>query len=445
MRRRNIVLLQLGILLFATLLSGCAVQPADGLYALPRQSDEYYQLQSAIDGVMGHYSVYAGPLTGSNQQAVQLADLDGDGTEEALAFVRTTGEKPLKVYIFDETQEGTYENIAVIEGDGSAFDAVDYVQLDDQPGLEILLGRRLSDQILRSLSVYSYQNGDMIQRLTANYTEYTVTDLDNDDCREVFVLRTEGETGGTAELYHFRQGRIIREREAELSQGAKQVRRILSGFVSPGVPAVFVASSFGDTSIVTDIFTFRNSQFSNVATDAQSGLSAQTVRYYNVYASDIDSDGLIELPAPVALPSANAQEQTHWVIEWYNLQQNGEKLVKVTTYHDYQGGWYLEIPKNWTGQLSVSENTETFGLPAVVFSRWNGREKAPQVIFSLYTLTGEDRMAQIQDKGLLLLAEKGETAYAARLGSCGWAKTLSQGKLRTMFHFIQVDWNSGER
>ncbi len=445
MRRRNIVILQLGVLLSATLFSGCAGQPADGLYALPRQSDEYYQLQSAIDGVMGHDSAYAGPLIGSNQQAVQLADLDGDGSEEALAFVRTTGEKPLKVYIFDETQEGTYENTAVIEGDGSAFDAVDYAQLDDKPGLEVLVGRRLSDQILRSLSAYSYENGDMTQRLTANYTEYTVTDLDNDDCRDVFVLRADGETGGTAELYRCRQGRIIREREAELSQGAKQVRRILSGFVSPGVPAVFVASSYGDASIVTDIFAFRDSQFSNVATDAQSGLSAQTVRYYNVYASDIDSDGLIELPTPVALPSANAQEQTHWVIEWYNLQPNGEKLVKLTTYHDYQNGWYLEIPENWTGQLSVSENAEDSGLPAVVFSRWNGRGKAPEEVFTLYTLTGEDRIARIQDRGLLLLAEKGETAYAARLGSCSWAKTLSQEQLRTMFHFIQVDWNSGER
>lgn len=444
MVRRKTMKILFGTLLCAAVCTGCVPQTAESLYALPKQSDEYYQLQSAIDGVMGHDAVYAGPLTGSNQQAVQLADLDGDGRNEAIAFVRTTGEKPLKFYIFDETADGSYENTAAMEGDGSAFDSVEYVQLDEQPGLEILVGRRLSDQILQSLSAHSYENGTLSELMSTNYTEYTVADLDSDDRRDVFVLRLESEGDSTAELYRYRQGELIRGQEADLSKGAGQVKRMVAGYVSPDVPAVFVASSYGEDTIVTDIFAFRDGQFCNVAANAQTGVSAQTVRSCNVYASDIDSDGLIELPTPVALPSAHAQDQTQWVIDWYNLLPNGEKQVKLTTYHNYQTGWYLEIPETWRDRLTVFHTAMETGMQGNVFAQWNGRDAEAETIFTLYVLSGEDRMEQAQTDGRFLLAEKGETVYAAELGTCSLAKTLNQELLRAMFHFIQVDWNSGE-
>ena len=72
------------------LLSGCFVKTVDELYTLPRHSDEYDNLQMAIDEVMAADGCsYSAPVSGSNQQSVQLADLDGDGEEEAIVFART--------------------------------------------------------------------------------------------------------------------------------------------------------------------------------------------------------------------------------------------------------------------------------------------------------------------------------------------------------------------
>ena len=64
---------------------------------------------------------------------MQLADLDGDGEEEAIVFARTAGEKPLKAYAFDK-KDGAYQNVAVIEGNGTAFARVEYVDLDGETG-----------------------------------------------------------------------------------------------------------------------------------------------------------------------------------------------------------------------------------------------------------------------------------------------------------------------
>ena len=283
----------MGGLLLAAVCGGCSVRSADELYALPKQSDVYYDLQEAIDRVMDAGTSYAGPLTGSNQQAVQLADLDGDQEDEAIVFLKAAGEKPLKAYIFDRTDE-SFENTAVIEGDGSDFDAVEYVDLDGRDGLEIVVGRQLSDQILQSLSVYAWVDGSLVELMSANYSEFTVVDLDGDDNKDVFLLRqSTNERAGVAELYRWRNGGMEREQEASLSVGAKQIKRIVTGYVAQGVPAVFVASSYEEDTIITDIFACVNQGLRNVAVNTEAGVSTQTIRSYHVYAEDIDEDGVI--------------------------------------------------------------------------------------------------------------------------------------------------------
>ena len=81
------LLLQISVMLSALLLSGCAMRTIDELYAPPKRSEEYSRLQSAIDIAMAGLE-YSAPLSGENQQAVQMADLDGDGVEEYLVFAK---------------------------------------------------------------------------------------------------------------------------------------------------------------------------------------------------------------------------------------------------------------------------------------------------------------------------------------------------------------------
>ena len=442
--RRKICFLVLVTVLMALVLTGCLVRSTDELYALPRQSEEYHDLQKAIDGILGSGGVYSAPKSGSNQQAVQLADLDGDGEDEAIVFIRTTGERPLKACILDRTEDA-YEQVAVIEGDGSAFDSVDYVQVDGKPGLEILLGRQISDQVLQSLTVSSYTDGRVVERMYVNYSEYLLTDLDMDGCTDLFVLRLETEErAGVAELYRSRDGQIYREPEATLSTGAKSIKRIITGQMSSGIPAVFVASTYEEDTIVTDIFAFWDQTFCNVSKSGETGLSVQTVRNYHVYAADIDDDGLIELPMLEALPSTSAEE-AFWSIQWYNLHPNGKQIIKMTTYHNYLGGWYLELPGNLDGRISMSRSPEVSGVRGYRVEQWKGPDVQPEEIFTIYAFTGDDRVDLAMADGRFLLAEKSDTAYCACFGTSKLAAQLTQEDLSAMFHFIRMDWNSGER
>lgn len=445
MREIKRCILILSVCIMALTFCGCMARSTDDLYALPKQSEAYYDLQRAIDGVMNGDTAYCAPVAGTNQQAVQLADLDGDGQEEAVVFLRTSGEVPLKIHIFDRLGE-EYVSVAVIEGDGSSFESVEYADMDGNGAMELIFGRGLSGQVLRSLSAYTWREDRMVELMTVNYSQFRMVDLNGDDRKEVFLLRDEAEEpGGVAELYSYRDGRMEREREARLSTGVSAVRRIITGYVSPGVPAVFVAGTYDESSIITDIFALRDQTFQNISASGETGLSTQTVRNYNAYATDIDSDGLIELPSLAALPSQDPEAGTDWIIDWYNLYPDGARQVKLSTFHNHSAGWYLELPGHWHGSITVSyTEEEANGVQGVTFSRWKNRDSQPEKIFTVFAFNGEDREALAEQDGRFLLAKKGETVYSVSVGTGAWAKQLTQEDLTAMFRFIQINWNTGE-
>ena len=119
------------------LLGGCSFNSPEVLYTVPKAAEDYTNLQMEIDKVRNANAEYAGPLTGSYTQPVQLMDLDGDGVQEAVAFFRTTAvdnSPPLKIYIYHQTEEGQYAVQTIIEGEGTAINSISYVDLDGHTG-----------------------------------------------------------------------------------------------------------------------------------------------------------------------------------------------------------------------------------------------------------------------------------------------------------------------
>jgi len=77
------------------------------------------------------------------------------------------------------------------------------------------------------------------------------------------------------------------------------------------------------------------------------------------------------------------------------------------------------------------------------FSQWEDGRRT-ELIFTIYAFSGENRNESASADGRFILAEKGDITYAAKLGTGKWAEELSADRLRDMFHFIHIDWNSGE-
>ena len=429
---KKVLVLLCSILFLA--LSGCLLQSADELYALPKQSDEYYTLQAQIEAVLNTGAEYCAPISGDRRQAVQLADLDSDGQEEAIVFFRTQEKLPLKIYIFKMTSQG-YARLGIIEGEGSAFESVDYRQIDTNLGLELVVGRQVSNQVPQTLSVYALEGSHVTELLNVSCIRHQLADLDGNGLQDLLVFRTKEDASvGMAEYYSWGDAGLELEGSANMTGEltADSIRRVVYGMMQENVPAVFVANAYGESDIVTDVFTLVEGNFGNVA----GANDTARIRYREVFAMDLDSDGLIELPETRRLPSLASDTTPYYIINWYNLCQDGTKQYKLSTFHNYTDGWYLEIPMEWKRNFAAAYIHGS--LPCYRFYQSENGNARP--MFEIYALSGQDAAALAQTEERFVLAQKGDVVY---VGKC-LDDAVSQQLLISQFHFIVTDWNSGE-
>ena len=97
---KKCILLLAGLAL-AAVLSGCTFfdSSVEQLFTLPRMAEEYTGLSQQLDSLIAQGYEYAPPSGGRNIQSVQMVDLEDDGRQEALVFLRRSA---------DENKDQTY-------------------------------------------------------------------------------------------------------------------------------------------------------------------------------------------------------------------------------------------------------------------------------------------------------------------------------------------------
>lgn len=431
-RKWNILALVLALLL----LSGCSLRTLDALYQVPKRSEEYDDLQSAIDKSLGSLE-YCAPLSGENLQAVQMADLDGDGLQEYLLFAKGQEEKPLRILIF-RMEAGEYVLADTIESHGTAFDLVEYARMDDSPGYELIVGCQISQDVARSVSVYGLRDGKAVPMMSANYTKFLTCDLAGDQRSELMVLRPgeSDEDNGLAELYRFVDGALTRSDQITLSESTDRLKRIELGKLQDDKPAIYVDMSVGAGSVTTDVFTVLDDQFTNLITAEN-----QPQRGDYIYAEDIDSDGVVELPSLIAMrpPGGQKLPSMQQLIHWYALTSQGTQVDKLYTYHNLQDGWYHVLDGAFASRVAVTRLGGTYE-----FYIWNETFTTAQKVMTVYVFSGSDRKQQAMLQDRFAICEDDTTLYAAKLETCATEYGVTRETVIQRFHLIHQDWKTQE-
>lgn len=429
------------LLTVVVLLTGC-MRTVDEMYYPPKRSEDYNDLQSAIDGAMTGLD-YCAPLTGENQQAVQNADLNGDGIQEYLLFAKGSSEHPLRILVFQQINE-TYEHVQTIESNGAAFEQVEYARMDETGGVEIVVSSQVADQVVRSVSVYTFSRDMLVSTLiTTNCSKFLTVDLDNDGRTELFVLRP-GQTdadNGIAELYGMEKGILERSNEMSMSGSADKLKRVLTGKLHGGEPAVYVASAVEDTMLITDVYACIDGMLANVSFSNESGTSVKTLRNYYVYADDIDNDGVVELPALITMKPMGSSSGTdrHDLIRWYAMKADGSEVDKKYTYHNFVGGWFMELDSQWASRLTVLQTGSAYE-----FYLWDTSFLETKKILTISAQHGQRRTDQQEAENSFILYTTESMTFWATLDEEAYDYGVTRDMVISRFHLIQRDWKTGE-
>lgn len=425
----------LGLLfMVAIMLSACNVRTIDEMYCLPKRPEQYLNLQSVVDKAMKDL-VYHAPISGENQQPVQMVDLNGDGIDECIVFAKGAGEKPLKVLIFSCIDE-EYMLVDTLEGNGTAFEQVQYVRFAADNGTDLVIGRRVADQVVRPVSVYTLIDGQMEQLLNTHYSRFVTTDLDANGKYELLILRPgEDPVGnGVAELFSVHDGVVERSQEVAMSEPPESIKRVMVSRFNDGVNGVYVASDVDGSAIITDIYALLDGVLTNVSLSAETETSVQTLRNYYVYAADIDDDGVLELPSliPLKTPSGDGKDNQYF-IRWYAMNSDGSVVDKVHTYHSFTGGWYVTLSDKIAHNITVLQQGNSYAFSVVE------KGGATTKLMTLYVFTGQEREEQAVSDNRFVLHRTESTVYAAHLEVASAAYNISQETMVSAFHLITQD------
>lgn len=436
-------------------------EQAEGVYALPILPEEYSQLQSTIQGVMDQQGAeYATISSGNNTSTVQLLDLNGDGQQEmAAVFLRVTSaeEKPLRVCLFRKGADNNYRLTYVVEGDGTSINSVSYEDLTGDGILDLVISWQMSAKV-HILSAYALLDAGVSELMSTTYNEsYLVADLDQDGLKEIVVGHQDsaGDGANLAEYYDYKGGVMTMTSSTRLSNGIYGIYSMVTGRLSDGSSAVFVSSLFSGGAL-TDVLAVDNGQMRNITYNSEVGYSQVTARVdTGVMLSDINKDGVLEIPMSMQLPSAKvASDGTEdnqpdgageSVVYWCQVGGTGSLAVSCITYHCQADGWYMVLPDHWPKNITVARDDSLShrGERSVVFHYYSGEEGAtPQPFLTIYRLTGSNREARAMLPGRVTLYSDSTTIYAAALNEDVWDCGLTQEDLAYRFFLITAAWDS---
>lgn len=429
--------------LLSSILVGCAFSAgAEELYRLPALPAEYASLEARLDELQAAGAEHIAPASGSNLQSVQMIDLDGDGTEEAIAFFRrATDERALKVYVF-RAVEDRYEQLALIEAAAGSIYSVSYADMDGDGVRELLIGWRTMAEV-QTLGVYALRGDGAELMYSSPYLRYAARDLDGDGVTELTVVRSDADGMCCADWCAWDGSQLALRSSCGLSVTAGELNRLAGGTLAGGESALFITGVTSSGYAVTDVLALRSGELCSVSRSEETGRSDLISRFLEQYPADIDGDGATEVPLAVAFPTDAADDEVFCALYWRRCAIDGESELACRTFSESRDGWTLRIPDSWDGGIRVTRN-EGESECSVTFSLRTENDRT--AFLTISAITGESREFAAVRGGRFVLARQVDTIYAACIHDAELAAALEidEQDLRGRFSLISLEWSAGE-
>ena len=195
---------------------------------------------------------------------------------------------------------------------------------------------------------------------------------------------------------------------------------------------------------MTDIFVYADGGLRNLALDGEDTASHSTYRPVAVYAADINSDGITELPRAVLMAGytdASASDAVY-MLDWYAYGIGTLPAKVSTTYQNISDGWSLRIDQNRHDRITAVKASDG-GLSYVEFYEY--RKDQPSIpLFSIYCATGSNREYYAGRSDLIQLGQTAQTIYFAKLtnGTQQSELALTAEEIQSRFSLVTLAWNN---
>lgn len=425
-----------GAVIVSVALSSCSAASVEELLSPPRLDEEQTAIYEALRTAAGGSVSLKYPKSGQYRSAFVVENIDGEPTNEAIVFY----EKPnvaegasIRINFLD-MQEGKWVSVYDFAASGSEVERVMFKDLGDSE-TSIIITYYIQNSSDMASSVIKFSDGSPREVFSGRHSYMDVFDADGNGKEEMFLISVDRGAGtAVAQTAGWREGVFGIIGSAELNGGFSEYKNVVSGsWDKSGIPAIFIDYALPDGSFSTDALICYENRLSAVTALSEAVISRRVNSYTpNLYSADIDSDGIIEIPATVPFPgyeNLTKPEQANMTI-WYEIADRGTRLnEKYRSYSGIRGDFIFIIPPRWQGlvtaSVSISDGT-------VKFSRYNGNvKKTGQELLEIRSVSPDSATAP---KGYISLGKSEATGYSfyAKITAEG-PLSLTESELKELF------------
>lgn len=423
-------MLQKKLMLFAAVLScltlsGCTGMSftVDGLLGAPKLTEEQGEIHEALLADVGGSVTLKYPRNGANRSAFVIADIDDEPTEEALVFYEYSvgggADDGIRVNLLDKDENGKWHAVKELAGAGTEVDRVIISQMGDKNKYNVLVGYQSVTGGECALEIYSYSDGDFKRVHSDTYSVLDTLDINYDGYREIVTIQKQnaadnGMVYAKASLLDNVDGEFVKTEGIDMCSNVQSYVNTCSGLLNREHEAIFIDGVNSDGNLQTEVVYYRYSSLQNPMAQRSQKLLPMCTRPMGYYSTDVDSDGIVEIPSTRAMTGYEkaVADEMLYMTTWNIYEDFYELTEKYHGYYSISNGYFFAFPNRWNDEVTVKRDPETKEL---VFYRFDGDiNTSNSEIMRIAVVNRKDSQAFIND-GYRLIDNKGQLDYMVKL------------------------------
>lgn len=425
------------VMVMIIVFSGCSLNffSVESLLSPPAQGGKNGEIQEAFSELMKDRTVQLkAPVSGDYQTSFILYDLNGDDIDEALVFYSDSSTEGSVRVALMECFDDDWKITVDIKGAGNGIYDVNFIDINADETAEIFISWTLMDtQTTRIVSIFEPgkdKSGSTV--LTSLGNEYGIAKsfLDfNSDGRTDLALVYIDDTDNVRKSYlRFftldKGGNFSKYGEVSIDGNILSVSSIRNDIIGSGSSAysrIFVDCMKSEKMKFTEMV-YWDKELS-LPVRAYSNPAFTTVRNASISASDIDNDGLVEIPVLATLYgidssiSVNTGDdvQVFTMIEWTNVKGDTSEGNMKTLFNPIDGYLFKFI---WGDKVTVKYDSAE---DILYFCKWD--EESKTIGDELFLIRYRSEKEQVEEN-----TDLGTEFFQSAYGSYYYEIT-SSGKL----------------
>lgn len=385
--------------------SNSIIRPVSALLSPPLYYEEYEELVEAFNTNVGKGALLCSPQSGSHKSAIVVEDVDSDGETEAIIFYRASAEETVVRMHYFTVSSGKWVSNGDFNGYGNEVKSVVVEDMDGDGYKELIVTWSLSGVTASNVtSIYraTYMTGKFKEISNEACILCEVVDVDSDSKKEIFYIsqsNTSGVIQKMAKVMKLSGDSVVHMGETKIDPNISTYKSFKTEKASGDSPLKIYIDAFkGENNMITELIYWDKDKKELVAPliDSETLANNVTLRFEPILSSDINNDGIIDIPVQSEI-FANGDDSTTIDVEnvyltrWCNFSSAADYETVENTLINYSDGYMIFIDedeldivgiRNYRSQScwvvyevqSNGEEEEIFSVMKVPAQRWNERK-----------------------------------------------------------------------